>query len=598
MLRRTGITVAVLIAGILTCELPAQEPAQAGLYGGIVGLVSSSTGAPSIGASVLLFDSLDRLVNRALTDDAGSFLFKSLPPGEYSMRVTLASFLPALKRKIRVNAGSRSLLKVSLADALSTIEVVYTSPGASSILNEDWKWVLRSSSASRPVLRYRHSDPEFAARRTSSLSPFSNTQALVKVSASDEGQLSSSGNQADLGTTFALATSLFGENRLQLSGNLAYSPAAELPSSGFRTSYSRGSSENSWYRINLTVRQLYLEAHAGIGLQLGKAETMPVLRTLSGGFVERRRITESLRMEYGFSLDSVSYRDSLTCFSPFGRVSYALGDGESVEFAYSSGAPSAEMLASTREIGDELHRDVAALAMFPRISLRKGQANVQRSENFELAYRRTIGSRTFALAAYKESVKNAALTLLAPSGGIPAGDLFPDLLSNSAVFNAGHYFSSGYMASVTQNVIDRVNLTFSAGSENALVPGPGELRSGGSEDLRSMLVRGRRHWAAMAITGAIPGLGANCTVSYRWFDGRMLTPGHMYLTQALRPDAGWNISLRQPIPINGMHGHLEATAELRNLLAEGYLNLAAMDGSRVLVMHSPRSLRGGLTFVF
>jgi hypothetical protein len=46
-----------------------------------------------------------------------------------------------------------------------------------------------------------------------------------------------------------------------------------------------------------------------------------------------------------------------------------------------------------------------------------------------------------------------------------------------------------------------------------------------------------------------------------------------------------------------MPGRLEATAELRNGLAEGYLPVT-LNGQRVLLIQSPRALRGGLSFIF
>ena len=71
------------------------------------------------------------------------------------------------------------------------------------------------------------------------------------------------------------------------------------------------------------------------------------------------------------------------------------------------------------------------------------------------------------------------------------------------------------------------------------------------------------------------------------------------LIQTLRPDVGLNIYIRQPVPaFPGLRGRLEATADLRNLLAEGYLPLATADGAPVLLLHTPRSLRGGFAFVF
>jgi hypothetical protein len=61
---------------------------------------------------------------------------------------------------------------------------------------------------------------------------------------------------------------------------------------------------------------------------------------------------------------------------------------------------------------------------------------------------------------------------------------------------------------------------------------------------------------------------------------------------------GWNIYVRQPIPISlGFSGHLEATAELRNLLAQGYLTLNGA-GCHTLLTNSPRAPRGGLSFIF
>ena len=51
----------------------------------------------------------------------------------------------------------------------------------------------------------------------------------------------------------------------------------------------------------------------------------------------------------------------------------------------------------------------------------------------------------------------------------------------------------------------------------------------------------------------------------------------------------------QPIPGLGiLPWRMEATADLRNLLAEGYLSL----GQQVMLVETPRSFRGGLSFIF
>src|SRR5258708_19820389 len=62
---------------------------------------------------------------------------------------------------------------------------------------------------------------------------------MVKVSAGDPGSLGGTSSQTDLGTAFAVSTSVFGRNQLQVSGNVGYSAHGGIPTTGFRTSYSR-----------------------------------------------------------------------------------------------------------------------------------------------------------------------------------------------------------------------------------------------------------------------------------------------------------------------------------------------------------------------
>jgi len=571
------------------------------LSGTIVGYVTNSTGSPQMGASVLLFNGLDRLIVRALTDEYGGFLFDSLTPGSYSIRVTLASFLPALKRNIVVQPGMRSLLSINLAAVLSSIELVYSATGSGSVMSDNWKWVLRSSSATRPVLRYGPSvsiaEPD--GRRPSSDGLFSGTHGIVKFSAGDQGHVSQLGNETDLGTAFAVATSLFGENQIHVSGNVGYSAATGIPAAGFRTSYSRGSERRASSQVNLTMRQLYLPARVGAGLITGQQGAAPALRTMSLGFLDRKQIGENLRLEYGLTLESVSFLNTLNYFSPYGRLSYDLGERGAVEFAFNSGVPPAEFFAGQGGVSGDLQYDLAALSLFPRVSLRNGRARVQRAENFELAYHTTIGSRTYAAAAYRESMTNAALTMLAPPGVVPAADLLPDLLSNSAVFNVGDYSGAGYMASVTQAFGDHMALSLAGGSGSALIPLRSELEVGSGDQLRRLLQHGQRRWVSVRYSATAPVTGTLFTTSYRWADGRSLTAPHLYLTQPLRTDIGWNVYLRQPMPaVSAMRGRLEITADLRNLLAQGYLPLSTYSSQRALLLHTPRSVRGGFNFIF
>src|SRR2546426_2887852 len=147
---------ALIIAGLLC--LPSLSSAASiaslgKLSGKVLGLVTDAGGVPQMGASVLLLNPQDKLCERALTDEKGAFSFDGLAAGVYSIRVSLASFMPIAKSKIFVQPGLRTLLNISLAGLFSSIQLVNPSPEQRAIMNDDWKWVLRTSNATRPVLR-------------------------------------------------------------------------------------------------------------------------------------------------------------------------------------------------------------------------------------------------------------------------------------------------------------------------------------------------------------------------------------------------------------------------------------------------------------
>ena len=68
---------------------------------------------------------------------------------------------------------------------------------------------------------------------------FSDTRGVIKYPRGGS-PFSSVSQSTRSGTTFALATSLFGEVTYRLQGNIGYGLQRELPTTGFRTSFSRG----------------------------------------------------------------------------------------------------------------------------------------------------------------------------------------------------------------------------------------------------------------------------------------------------------------------------------------------------------------------
>jgi hypothetical protein len=119
-----------------------------------------------------------------------------------------------------------------------------------------------------------------------------------------------------------------------------------------------------------------------------------------------------------------------------------------------------------------------------------------------------------------------------------------------------------------------------------------------ADELRGEIRRAQRTWLTARVSAKLPGAGTQIVSSYGWTDFRALTPNHVYLTQNSTQDMGWNVYVRQPLPaLPGMPGRIEATADLRNMLAQGYLPLSA-GGASAMLVNAPRTLRGGLNFIF
>jgi len=590
---------ALTVMAVLVCPalLPAASPPK--LCGGISGVVRSGSGVPQMGAVVILYNRSDRPVHRTLTNEKGEFAFASLMPDLYSIRVSLASFLPALKRNIQVQPGMQSLLEVKLTSVFSSIELIGMAPGPVSLISEDWKWILRGAGDTRPVLRVLPDLTPAADRRPSSPA-FSRTRGVFKVTGGDAGTVSAHGAEPDLGTAFALATTLFGINHFQVAGNFGYSPQTDLPAAAFRTSLRRELPGGAAPELGLTMRQLGLPVRAGAGQALlsGQRSGFPALRTLSATLYDRNVLTENLVLEYGASLDSVAFFDRLNYLSPFSRLTYDAGPWGVLQFSYVSGVPPAEVLVRDPDQVPEFEHDLAVLALFPRVSLRGGRAHIQRSAGYEVGYRVRVGSRSFSAAVHSETVTNAAVTLTAPSGLVRMADALPDLFSRGWVFNAGGLRRSGLTAWVTQSLGERLEVALGYANDGSLTAMNRELARGDSEELRSVLRPGRRHAVTARVAGTSPWSGTRFVASYQWASLHSVLPPHASLTQGLREGTGLNVALRQPIgSLGALPARLEASAELRNILAQGYVPLN-LSGRKAYLVHAPRSVRGGLSFIF
>ncbi len=170
----------------------------------------------------------------------------------------------------------------------------------------------------------------------------------MAVSAGESGN-SSLGSQPDLGTAFALATSLYGANQLLFSGNLGYGAENGAPMASFRTRYIRENGPGGLTpAVELTLRRAMLPAHAGAALLDRSGQSaMPSFKSVSIAIQDQVRVLDNLTVQYGFSMESVSFLNTFHYFSPYARASYDMGDNGTLLLGYSSGATPVGLLQSS-----------------------------------------------------------------------------------------------------------------------------------------------------------------------------------------------------------------------------------------------------------
>ncbi len=94
------------------------------------GVVRDKSGAVVAGAKLVLTEDATNVSHPATTDGAGQYIYVSLRPSTYSLRVDAAGFEPTLNRGITLQEGQKAELDFSLNPAVSTttVEVVDTVP--------------------------------------------------------------------------------------------------------------------------------------------------------------------------------------------------------------------------------------------------------------------------------------------------------------------------------------------------------------------------------------------------------------------------------------------------------------------------------------
>ena len=543
--------------------------------GKITGIVMDAAGTPQMGATVIV--SSGQLLNFAsfelLTNDRGRFSTVSLPPGIYSIKVTLAGFLPVVEPDVQVNDQHTTLLEIVLGTVFTSFDKLRRQPDQE-ISADEWSWVLRTSAATRPVLRWQDGDLVLGPRLGSFDRQANSTDHARLEVTSGSDHPGSVSNEADSpATAFAYEYGLGELGRMLMAGQFSYEGGSQ--SGGFVTQWlPSGDAGSSNSVTTLLIRES----------QLGAAG--PTYRGLRMSHDAAFELGDRITVRYGGDVLAAALNSNLTTavrprvemavrLSPTWQSS-ALFTTNTWQDA--SGAPGT------------LQSTVNQLDQFPTLLRRDGHSVLENGVHEEFAIEHDLTkSASLTASVFHDSSSHTAVFGHGPVSG---PDYLSDYFSDVFAYDAGNMNSLGMRLVYQQRLSGNLDMTMIYSYAGALAPNESPVEAA----LRDELATRYRVSAAARITAKIPHTGTKLVTSYRWINGPVVSQQDAYGQSTYHLDPYFSIQLRQRLP-EFIPGHAEILADCGNIFAQGYVTLATNDGQLVLVP-TYRFFRGGVSFQF
>ncbi len=576
----------LLTSGLL---IPCLHPAVsiAAGYGSLAGVVSDTKGVPLMGASVMVIgptafatDATGLSVERMITDAHGRFTLAHLLPGWYSLKVSSPARLPEMRNGIHVEAGETVVATFVLTDIFAPIRFQVPSSSVSS-WGDDWKWVLRTSSTTRPILRFRPEPQDKQAAAKEEKIPLPKSERFV-------GILPGSTPHDPLAEDFGMA-SVFGFLQPVSADSDVLAAGSFAPLGAGSTTVGTVMLRN---QIQDNPQQFGLIFHQFSLVPGPTSNAFNQARGLVATYSETRLIAPKVTVTAGMDVNYLSALDGVFTAQPHVDLEYQATPQTvvSAEFGSARGEGSNSML-------DHL----SLLNAFPQITQRDGRLELEQVNHTELAVNHRLGrSARVQAAAYHDGLHNAAVWGWGPSayGESFAGNALPNPAGNGVVINGGNYQSVGFRAVYSQTFGSHLEVLGAYSSGSAL-SAYGYTYDGPVHYAPGMLTPKQTNALIGKMTADLPVSHTRISASYEWVPNdrvSLVDPAGQGNLQ-VQPYLG--IQFRQPIPTpNSWPVHIDAVADFQNLLSQGYLPVS-QGGQKTLVM-SPdyHYVRGGFSVQF
>lgn len=572
--RNTGKIISILgLLGIVA--LPVAAAARTGR---ISGLVRDDSGVPQMGATVViishsLISSDPARPIRLFTNAEGHFASGALLPGRYVVRVSLAGFLPALE-SVMVNGNRTTDVQVSMGSIFSGLASLRRRPKKNSSA-EQWSWVLRSASATRPILRWRESSS--GNRNPFAEVALADRQPHSRIDVTSGARPGSATSFSDSpATAIAYEQNMGTLGQLLLAGQFSYE--SDTGSGGFAAIWRPSGDGADAPQTTVVVRQSRL----GINGPTLRAARLDQQGTLA--------ITDDVTLRYGAEylltgLGSVS----TTGIRPRAELAIRLSPNWQASVLLAS-RPWPE---ASPEAAAPLESAMDSLDAFPTVLFRDGRPILDSGWHEEFAVERLLKHRRgrIMFAAFHDAANDMAV--FGQGSALNNNPNFlQDFFSEGFAYDAGRSDSFGARAAYQEQFSHHLSATVVYAWAGALAP---ITQFAPNANLRDLLVTRYRHSVAGRISSQLPFTRTQLTAGYKWISGTAVSRQDEFGEAFFGVDPYLNIVLRQPIPC--MRHHMEAVADFGNLLAQGYIPMATRDGHVVLVS-AYRTFRGGISVQF
>jgi carboxypeptidase family protein len=573
-LRLLGALVMVMIAASASMGTSAAKAQAKRVSGKLTGVVRDLTGTPQMGASVEVLSEAPGAVPSQgfLTNTQGIFRGDKLAPGLYTIRVTLAGFLPTLQQHVRINPNLTTLVRIEMESMFASLEQLRRQPSSAKSDADDWKWVLRSAAGTRPVLQWDETAAQMASGDYSGPAP----KVLMEFSDGARRPGSVSNVASAPGTAFAYDQKLGGSSRLLVAGQMSYDDTA---AGGVATVWLPTGTIGSGPHTAVVLREASL-GNTGV--------TFRGMRIDQGGTIT---LGDRILLKYGGEYLLVGLGRSVSSVRPRLSAETKLGGAwrAGLIFASQPGAPNA-MEMSGEDLQSTLVRALDELDAFPALMWRDGRPVLQGGWHEEAALERRVGEHgKLQVAGFHEDNHHQAV--FGRGNDLPVQEYFQDVFSNAFAYDGGSSSSWGGRVAFREKLNDDLEVTALYALAGALSP-----ESAGDGSLREMLHMVPRQSVGVNVSTKLPHLGGRITAGYKWISGPAVTRVDSYGESLYQMDPYLHVSIRQQLPKFGP-GRWEAIADCDNLLAQGYVTMNTKDG-QVALVPAFRTFRGGLSLQF